>query len=92
MIIINKQAPGTKSYVVSIGADTFHIYADNEDETIERLVENLDSDWYFSELEVELMAKSVHKTLTEYIADTDLRYCPKHKIYLPKLAIEEVYI
>jgi hypothetical protein len=93
MIIVNSQMD-TKIYIVSIGAEDFMSYANSKEEAIEIVAEYFisqqKSDWYFNSLEVELMAESVKKTVEDFANDADLRYCPEHNIYLPKLKIQEV--
>lgn len=92
MIIVNQATCGEKTYIISLGGDNFCVYARSEKQAIEFMAETLNSDWYFSALEVELMAKSVQKSIEDFVADTDLYHCPKHNIYLPKLKIQEEHI
>jgi hypothetical protein len=90
MIIINTATCGEKTYIISLGGDEYRVYANSEEQAIEFLTETLSHDWYFDCLSVELMAKSAHKSIEEFINATDLRYCPKYDVYLPKLKIQEV--
>ena len=90
MIVINQTTRGEKTYIISLGGDNYRVYARNEKQAIELLTETLNSDWYYDELEVELMAKSARKSVEDFVADADFCHCPKYNIYLPKLKIQEV--
>lgn len=94
MFVLNKYNFCNKKYIVSIGADPFCVYADSEDEAVEMIAAYLiahgNSDWYFDAIEMDVMAASVSKSITDFIKDADLRYCPNNKIYLPKCKVEEV--
>ena len=96
MFVLNKYQFCNKKYVVTLGADKFCVYADSENEAIEiiaaHFVAHNNSEWYFDAIEVDVMAASASKTIADFIEDTGLRYCPKHKIYLPKCRVEEVSI
>ena len=92
MINVNRYFENAKIYVISLGAEYFCVYARNEDEAVELLVEFLSAEWYFPDVEVELMATSVGKTFNQYIADADFWHCHKHKVCVPKLKIQEVTI
>ena len=93
MIIINLPTPNANAYIISIGADAFRVCANNEAEAIENITKYFITqdkrDWYFSALEVELMAKSAQKTVEDFAKNADFCYCPKYKIYLPKLTIQK---
>lgn len=90
MIIINQATHDQKTYIISLGTDDFCVYAQSEEQALEFLAEMLNADLYFSALKVEIMAKSVRKSIEQFVADADLRHCPKYNVYLPKLKIQEV--
>lgn len=90
MIIINKVAEGDTKYFIYIGENPFCVYAQSEAQAVERVVETLDHDWYFDNIEVQAMAMSVNKSIEKFVTDADLYHCPKYNIYLPKLKIQEV--
>ena len=94
MIIINSPYDDAVKYVITVGVDDFCVYANNENEAVEVVanyfITSGNSDWYFDAIEVEVMAQSASKTTAEFISITDLRYCKKYKIYLPKLTVKEV--
>ena len=84
MIIINQPGSNTKAYTILIGEDNFLAYANNEAEAAEAMAEYLisheKSDWYFDDI------------LGRFINTSELYYCPKHNVYLPKLTIKEASI
>lgn len=96
MIIINEPYQGAKTYIIFIGSDSFCTYANNEADVIEIIAQYFisrnASDWYFDAITIELMANCAHKSIENFVNDSDLRYCPKHNIYLPKLKIQEVSV
>lgn len=84
MIIVNQSYSSANIYAISIGEGYFVVYADSEDEAVELIAEYLvsrgKSDWYFD------------ATSAKFVKAEDLRYCPKHNVYLPKLKIQEVVL
>ena len=84
MIIINQPCPSTKAYNIFIGDETFFVCADSEDDAVVTLAQHLishgHSGWYFDAI------------TAKFINTTDLRYCPKHNVYLSKLKIQEVVL
>lgn len=90
MIIVNQATHGEKTYIISLGADNYRVYAQSEKQAVEFVAKTLNSNWYYDALEVELMANFARKSVVDFIADTDLYHCPKYNIYLPKLKIQEV--
>lgn len=94
MIILNLCTKCENAYILTLGEECYKIYAQSEVKAKDLLAEHLvyqnDFNSFFDALEVELMAKSVQKSITDFVADTDLYHCPKYNIYLPKLKVQEV--
>ena len=92
MIIINEVTDDDNKFIMTLGTEQFCAYAPSKEEALVLLGNKVNSGYYFDIIEVTAMAKSVNKTIEEFVFDADLYPCPKLNIYFPKLKIEEISI
>ena len=84
MTIVNQPFSSAKIYDISMGDGNYLVHANNEEEAVELMAEHIishnRSNWCFDAI------------INTLVKTEDMRYCPKHNIYLPDFKIQEVII
>lgn len=102
MIVVNKSADDTKTYIASVGtsliwSNLFIVAAKSEVEAVNIVADYLevhkDTNLYYDHAEFETLAScSKYKTAENFAEAHNLTRCGSHGVYIELLNIEEVII